>query len=94
MNRATLLLGIMVTIFGVVGAVEAGGAYWGYVLSANALVAFNKFEAATGLLALVYLQTFGWAWWVCLALVFNSYMNTNYFEPLALHGSTQTWKLR
>ena len=90
MEHATLLLGIIVTIFAVVGAVEAGGSYWGYVLSVDVLIAFNNFEAAMGLLALAYLQTFGWAWWVCLALVFNSKTHKDFFKPVVWRGLPQT----
>ena len=56
----------------VTGAALTEHAYWGYALSTPLLVAKNHDLEAVGLLAIAFIQTFSWPFWIATAIVFST----------------------
>ena len=63
---------VSILVLTVTGAALTEHAYWGYALSTPLLVAKNHDLEAVGLLAIAFIQTFSWPFWIATAIVFST----------------------
>lgn len=68
--RSPILISVLVLT--ITGAALSEHAYWGYTLSTPLLIAANRDFEATGLLAIAFVQTFSWPFWIATAIVFST----------------------